>query len=130
MEINVRLPEPEYLNSDPALPDMGRNGLGPRACSPADAAAVLQCRDLVALAQMRGYAKSYFATAGGVALGVTAALVGAITSRRWVAVGGTLTAGMAALVTIEARRRAREWESVIETAITHATTAERTTSSA
>lgn len=120
MKVNDRSAEPDYLNLDSGLPDMGRSGLGPRACTPADVEAVLACDDVVALAHMRGYARSYFATAGGIALGVATAAVGALVGRRVLAVTGVLGASAATLVTIEARRRARHWESVIETAIFHA----------
>ena len=121
MKINDRLPEPEYLSLDPELPDMGRSGLGPRACQSADVDAILACDDLVALAQMRGYARSYFATAGGIVLGGIGTIAGAVMQRPRLALVGALVAGSAALVTIEARRRARQWESVIETAIARVT---------
>ena len=115
-----------YLERDATLPDMGRSGLGPRACTPADVEAVLACGDPVALAQMRGYARSYFATAGGMVLGSATAMVGALARRRVLAVVGIVGAGVATLVTIEARRRARQWESAIDTAITRATAHDRT----
>ena len=51
-------PAVDYLKRDPALPDMGSSGLGPRTMTAADVNAVLACDDLAALAQMRGYARS------------------------------------------------------------------------
>lgn len=120
MKVNDSLSAPDYLSRDAGLPDMGSSGLGPRACTPADVESVLACRDLAALAQMRGYARSYFATAGGIALGVTTAVIGVLVGRRPVAITGVLAASMATMVTIEARRRARHWESVIDAAIVHA----------
>lgn len=110
-------PAADYLARDAGLPDMGSSGLGPRAVTAADVDAILACRDLAALAQMRGYARSYFATAGGIVLGTAALILGSLIQRRLVAAGGVLAAAGATLVTIEARRRARQWESAIDAAI-------------
>lgn len=117
-------PAVEYLKRDAGLPDMGSSGLGPRTVTAADVDAVLACDDLAALAQMRGYARSYFATAGGIVLGAAATAVGSLTGRRSVVFTGVLAASVAALVTMEARRRARQWESVIDAAIARVIAAE------
>lgn len=111
----------DYRKRDSALPDMGNSGLGPRSLTSADVDAILACADVAALAQMRGYARSFFATGGAVVIGASALIVGALLGRREVAVPGALMATAATLVTVEARRRARQWESVIDAAINGAT---------
>lgn len=124
MDISDQSQRPIYLERNAGLPDMGSSGLGPRAMNDRDSNLIMTCTDLIALAQMRGYARSYFATAGGIVLGTAGAVVGAVMGRRSVAITGVLAAGAAALVTIEARRRARQWESVIEAAIARAVATE------
>lgn len=120
MEISDLSQRPIYLERNVALPDMGSSGLGPRTMTATDARAIMACTDLAALARMRGYARSYFATAGGIVLGAAGTVVGCLVRRRAVALVSVLAASAATLVTIEARRRARQWESVIDAAIARA----------
>lgn len=106
-----------YRHADPALPWMGASPAGPRPVTTDDAATVQACENVAALGLMRGYARSYFGPAGGIVLGVAGLAVGAVTGRARVALLGVGMAALAGLGTIETRRRAREWESMIDARI-------------
>lgn len=108
----------DYLERDPALPDLGSSPLGPRTMTARDVDAVMACGDLAALARMSAYARSYFGVAGGVVLGGVGAATAAAMGRRSLVIVGAAVAGAAALVTIEARRRARQWDAVIQARVT------------
>lgn len=107
-----------YRETDATLPDMGASALGPQSMKPSDASAIMACESVPALAQMSAYAQSYFATAGGIVMGSVGAITGLALGRRSMAIVSALGAGASALITIEARRRARQWEAVIQARIT------------
>lgn len=86
----------------------------PRVVTEDDVAAVRACSDGVALGIMLGAARSYWASAGGVVLGACAAGSFALLAMPWFAVASLAGLAGAAMVTIEARRRARQWEGLIE----------------
>lgn len=107
-------PVSNYQERKAALPDMEVNGLGPRAMTAEDVDAVMACTNAAALAQMSAYARSYFGTAGGIVLGVAGATVATLLGRRSLAIASAVGAATAALGTIEVRRRARQWDAVIQ----------------
>lgn len=105
---------PAYLARDAGLPHMGSSGRGPRALTPDAVEAIMRCTDAVALAQMKGYARSYFAMSGLIVMASGAAVVGALTGRSRLGTGGVAIAVLAGLGVIEARRRARQWEAAVD----------------
>ncbi len=103
-----------YREVDPSLPWMGASPLGPRRLRLTDAEAVMASTDPVALALMHGYARSYAAATGGGVLSIAAAAALGLVGRRREAALAALSAGWCAAIVVEARRRARRWEAVIE----------------
>lgn len=103
-----------YRDVDPSLPWMGGSSLAPRRLTRERAEAVMASSDAFALALMRGYARSYAGALGGAVQGTAAALALALVGRRREAAVAALGAGACALVVVETRRRARQWEAVIE----------------
>jgi hypothetical protein len=93
---------------------MSGNVLGPRTMRVDDARAILVAEDITALALMYGYARSYAAVAGALfwapAFAVVAWYVGWTTA----AVAALVAFAVAGWVVMEARRRARQWEAVIQ----------------
>lgn len=108
---------------------MGAAPTGPRRLTADDIDMVLGCSDLAALADMRGYVRSYFASGGAVVMGIVGMAVGFITQRRGLSLAGVITAGGATINVLEARRRARQWESVIEVAIARLISTSQSTAS-
>ncbi|WP_296664403.1 hypothetical protein [Demequina sp.] len=102
-----------YRDVDPTLPWMGASSLGPRRLTREAAVAVMACADPLALALMLAYARSYAAALGGVVQGSAAAVALGLLGHRREAAFAAAGAGLSALVVVEARRRARQWESVI-----------------
>ncbi len=103
-----------YRELDPLLPDLGWDRALPLVMTADAVRSIHACTDAGALGAMAGSARSYWATAGAVAIG--APLGAAFLVLGWntpAAVAFAVTAP-AALVTIEARRRARQWQAVIE----------------
>ena len=92
--------------------------LGPRRLTTDDARAVMASSDAVALGLMRAYARSYAAVLGGVVIGAAASAAFALTGRRGWAALAALDTGAGVLVVVEARRRARQWEAVIDARLT------------
>ncbi len=113
--------QPRYLERQARLPDVGAAPTGPRPLTSEDIDAIIACTDLAALADMRGYIRSYFATAGAIVMGAVGVVVGLILNQRKVAVGSAITTGAAAVNVMEARRRARQWESALDAAISRLT---------
>ena len=107
-----------YSELDPRLPDLGWERLIPMVVTVDAVRAIHECDDPAALGAMAGAARSFWAAAGGVAIGVSlgAALL-ALGSDTGAAIAFAAVAP-AALLTIEARRRARQWQAVIEARIT------------
>ncbi|WP_084101260.1 hypothetical protein [Demequina sp. NBRC 110051] len=110
---------PLYLRRDAGLPDMGRSGAGPRAINGADVDAIMACADLAALAEMKGYARSYFAMSGLIVMAAGMSVGAALTGRTRVAAAAIGVATVAGLGVIEARRRARQWEAAIDARVAH-----------
>ncbi len=102
-----------YRDVDPSLPWMGASLLGPRRLTRDAAAAVMASDDGLALGLMLAYARSYAAVLGGVVYGSAGAAALGLLGRRREAAVAAAAAGLSALVVVEARRRARQWESVI-----------------
>ena len=98
---------------------MGRSGAGPRAMTNGDVDAIMACSDPAALAEMKGYARSYFAMSGLIAMSAGASLGAALTGRTRVAAGAIGVATATALGVIEARRRARQWEAAVDVRVAH-----------
>ncbi len=105
---------PLYRIMAPELPDIGWSGPLPKQLSEEAARAIHGCQDVAALGVMLGALRSYWAAAGGVVMaffgGFAAAALG------WdVASAAIFSIGVpAGLATMEARRRARQWQAVIE----------------
>ncbi|WP_156165547.1 hypothetical protein [Demequina rhizosphaerae] len=104
-----------YRRIDPALPSMGRSVLGPRRLTADDARAVMAGEDPVALGLMLAYARSYAGALGGVVQGLAGAAALTLAGRRREAAWAAAMAGGSALVVVETRRRARQWEAIVET---------------
>ncbi|WP_084037854.1 hypothetical protein [Demequina sp. NBRC 110053] len=105
---------PSYPSRDAGLPNMGASALGPRPITPDDVDQILRCEDAAALAEMSAYARSYFAIGGSVIMGVATTVASGLLGRRSIAAGAAIGTGLAAGVVMEARRRARQWQAVIE----------------
>lgn len=107
-----------YRELDPRLPDLGWERPIPLAVTVDAVRAIHECDDPAALGAMAGAARSFWATAGGVAIGISfgAALL-ARGSNTGAAIAFAAVAPFA-LLTIETRRRARQWQAVIEARIT------------
>ena len=103
-----------YRELDPHLPDLGWQRQLPLALTADAVRAIHECSDAGALGAMAGAARSYWAAAGGIAIG--GALGPAFLALGWNLAAAIAFAAVApaTLVTIEARRRARQWQSVIE----------------
>lgn len=103
-----------YLELDPQLPDLGWDRPLPLVVTADAVRAIHECSDAGALGAMAGAARSYWASAGGIAIG--ASLGPAFLALGWGIAAAVAFASVApaALGTIEARRRARQWQAVIE----------------
>lgn len=102
-----------YRELDPSLPDLGWARMFPLPLTARAARDIHACADAAALGAMAGAARSYWGPAGAIPTG---AALGAA----FLALGWNLAAAIAFLAvvpaghgTIETRRRARQWESVI-----------------
>ncbi len=103
-----------YRELDPQLPDLGWERSLPLLVTADAVRAIHACSDAGALGAMAGAARSYWAAAGGIAIGATFGAAFLVLS--W-DVAAAIAFGLvapAALGTIEARRRALQWEAVIE----------------
>ncbi|WP_084078171.1 hypothetical protein [Demequina sp. NBRC 110057] len=103
-----------YLERDAGLPSMGESGLGPRPLTHADVDAIMACTDRAALAEMKGYARSYFAVGGSVIAGTVTCVAAALAGKPRLAIGAIIVAGAGGTVVMEARRRARQWEAAVD----------------
>ncbi len=105
---------PLYRSMAPELPDIGWSGPMPKALT-ADAVRVIHSSDNVsALSVMLGELRSYWASAGGAAIAFFGGLATGVLG--W-DIASAVLFGMgvpAGLATIEARRRALQWQGVIE----------------
>ncbi|WP_152649842.1 hypothetical protein [Demequina oxidasica] len=113
-----------YREIDPSLPDVGKSSGGPKEMSLDDARVIMAATDLLALGLMHGYLRSYAATAGAIMFAPAIAAIALILGWTGVAIVFFALFGMAAWVVMEARRRARKWESVVFTRIAQLTTAQ------
>ena len=106
-----------YLDLDPLLPDLGWERPLPLPLTASAVRSIHQCTDAGALGAMAGAARSFWAAAGGGAIGISvgAALL-ALGSDTGAAIAFAAVAP-SALLTIETRRRARQWQAVIEARI-------------
>lgn len=105
---------PMHLSRNAGLPTMGVSPSGPRQVSRADVDAICACHDVEALAELKAYARSYFAASGMIVISAGGAAVAALSGHRRVAIGAVVSAVFAGLGVIEARRRAREWEAIVD----------------
>ena len=103
-----------YRELDAQLPDLGWERPLPLVVTGDAVRAIHECTDAGALGAMAGAARSYAASAGGIAIG--ASLGAGFVALDWAVAAAVafFAVAPAALVTIEARRRARQWQSVIE----------------
>ncbi|MBC7297824.1 MAG: hypothetical protein H5T82_02910 [Demequina sp.] len=105
---------PLYRFMAPELPDIGWSGPLPRQLSADAVRAIHACDNVPALGAMLGQLRSYWASAGGIAIAIFGGLAtGAV---GWDVASTVLFAlGVpAGLATVEARRRALQWQGVIE----------------
>ncbi|WP_291379057.1 hypothetical protein [Demequina sp.] len=105
---------PLYRAMAPDLPDIGWSGPLPKRLSEDAARAIHGCQDAAALGVMLGELRSYWAAAGGLAMAVFGGLATGVLG--WDIASAVLFA-MAVpmgLGTIEARRRAVQWQGVVE----------------
>lgn len=79
-----------------------------------DVDAIMACVDVAALAEMKAYARSYFATSGLIVIATGGAAVAAVTRRNSWAAGAIGVAVVSGLGVIEARRRGRQWEAAVD----------------
>lgn len=105
---------PLYRSMAPDLPDIGWAGPLPTPLSEMAARAIHACDDVAALGVMLGEVRSYWAAAGGTTIALFGGLATGVLG--WDIASAVLFAvGVpAGLATIEARRRARQWQGVIE----------------
>lgn len=107
-----------YRELDAQLPDLGWDRYLPVPLNADAVRAIHECADAGALGAMAGAARSYWSAAGGIAMGTS--LGAACLALDWHLAAALLFAAVApaALATIEARRRARQWQAVIEARLT------------
>ncbi|WP_152650633.1 hypothetical protein [Demequina aurantiaca] len=110
-----------YREVDPSLPDVGKSAGGPKEMTLDDAKAIMASTDVLALGLLHGYLRSYAATAGAIMFAPAIAAIALVLGWTGVAIIFFALFGMAAWVVMEARRRARKWESVVSTRIAQLT---------
>ncbi len=105
---------PLYRSMAPELPNIGWAGPLPKQVSEEAARAIHACDDVAALGVMLGELRSYWAAAGGTAIALFGGL--AAGAAGWDTASAVLFAtGLpAGMLTIEARRRALQWQGVID----------------
>jgi len=103
-----------YRELDPQLPDLGWERSIPRPLTADAVRAIHECTDAGALGAMAGAARSYWAAAGGVAISIAFAAAFFATGLDMAVVVASVAFVLVALPTIEARRRALQWQAVIE----------------
>jgi hypothetical protein len=105
---------PLYRSMAPDLPAIGWSGPLPTPLSEVAARAIHACDDAAALGVMLGELRSYWAAAGGTTISLFGGLAAGVIG--WEVASAVLFAmGVpAGLATVEARRRARQWQGVIE----------------
>lgn len=107
-----------YRELDPHLPDLGWDRVLPLALTPAAVRAVHECADAGALGAMAAAARSYWGAAGGIVMTIA---LGAVFCVLGLTVAAAISFGLfapMALATMETRRRARQWQAVIEARLT------------
>lgn len=107
-----------YRELDPLLPDLGWERPLPRAVTADAVRAIHACTEAGALGAMAGAARSFWAAAGGVAMGLGFGVALLALGKETASAGLFAMAVPAALLTIEARRRALQWQAVIEARLT------------
>lgn len=105
---------PLYRAMAPELPDIGWTHVLPEQLSADAARAIHASDDAAALGVMLGQLRSYWAAAGGMLIALFGGL--AAGAAGWDTASAVLfaTGAPAGLLTIEARRRALQWQGVIE----------------
>jgi len=105
---------PLYRSMAPELPDIGWSGPLPKALSADAARAIHACDDVAALGVMLGELRSYWAAAGGTTIALFGGL--ATAAAGWdIASAALYSMGvLTGLATVEARRRALQWQGVVE----------------
>jgi len=107
-----------YRELDPQLPDLGWERPLPLMVTADAVHAIHKCSDAGALGAMAGAARAFWGGAGGVAIALA---LGALFSVVGLTVAAAISFGVVApmaLATIEARRRALQWQAVIEARLT------------
>lgn len=109
-----RIATPLYRSMAPELPDIGWSGPVPARLTADAARAIHSSDDRSALGVMLGELRSYWAAAGGIVMAVFGGL--ACAAAGWSTASAVVFAlGIpAGLVTVEARRRALQWQGVIQ----------------
>lgn len=106
--------KPLYLDRHAGLPDLGVSPLGPKALTNADTDAILACEDVAAVAELRAYARSYLGVAGMALVNAVATVAWGLAGRRGLMAASAAGAVVSGSIVLEARRRARQWESIAD----------------
>ena len=115
-----------YREVDPSLPDVGKSSLGPKNPTLDDARAIMASTDLLALALMLGYVRSYAATSGAIMFSPAIAAIALVWGWPVVATVFFAVLGLSSWTVLEARRSARKWEAIVSTRIAKLTAAQAT----
>ncbi|MFV0634694.1 hypothetical protein [Demequina sp.] len=118
MDLRPPYPTLPYLEREAGLPHMGASVRGPRALEHEDVDAIMACADAQALAEMKAYARSYFAVSGMIVMSAGGVVAATAARRPALALGAVALGTLAALGVMEARRSARQWEAVIDARLT------------
>ncbi|MFN3866285.1 MAG: hypothetical protein ACK4MD_06180 [Demequina sp.] len=109
---------PIYLERHAGLPDMGRSPLGPVGLTSSDTNAILSCENTAAVAEMKAYARSYVGVAGAALVSSIATVAFGLAGKRGMTAASAAGAIVTGSVVLEARRRSRQWEAVIDARLT------------
>lgn len=99
---------------DSTLPNPGGSPLGPRLIKRSDHEAIIACTDVHALAMLRGYLRSYMGVMGLLIMSLVATVGALLYGYDWWALGAAAVFVGSAGITIQVRRRAVQWLSIVE----------------
>jgi hypothetical protein len=99
---------------DRTLPNPGRSPLGPRLIKRSDHEAIIACTDFHALAMLRGYLQSYGGVMGLLVASAVATLGAVIYAEDLLALITAVVFVACAGITIQVRRRAVQWLSIVD----------------
>ncbi|PKQ25781.1 MAG: hypothetical protein CVT64_08790 [Actinobacteria bacterium HGW-Actinobacteria-4] len=102
---------------DRTLPNPGSSPLGPRLIKRSDHDAIIACTDVHALAMLRGYLRSYMGVMGLLIMSLVGTIGALIYGYDLWALGAAAVFVASAGITIQVRRRATQWLSIVEARI-------------